>query len=119
MKNFIITTGAVILILTIMSYQFQCNQMLREKQLLKYAADEAAATAGLCFDEDHFGEGRLLFDRKKATRKAEQVISYNLQDSQFIWKISFTDQGQQRPFVTIIIEKDRLKVLSKYEYLPY
>ena len=47
MKNFIITTGAVILIVTIMSYQFQCNRLLREKQQLKYVADEAAATAAL------------------------------------------------------------------------
>ena len=119
MKNFIITTGAVILILTIMSWQFRCNDMLREKQLLKYAADEAAASAGLCFDEDSFGQGRLLFDRKKAVNKAEQVISYNLQSREVVWKISFADQGLQSPFVTVMIEKGPLKVLSKYEYLPY
>ena len=119
MKNFIITTGAVILILTIMSFQFQCNQLLREKQLLKYAADEAAATAGLCFDEIHFGEGKLLFDRRKALQKAEQVIAYNVSDSEIIWKISFADQDEKNPSVTITIEKKRLKVMSKCEYLPY
>ena len=119
MKNFIITTGAVILIVTIMSYQFQCNRLLREKQQLKYVADEAAATAALCFDEVSFGEGRLLFDRKRAMKKAEQIIAYNLQNSKLIWKISFEDQDVQRPSVTITIEKDRLKIMSKYDYLPY
>ena len=119
MKNFIITTGAVVLILTIMSYQFQCNRLLRERQLLKYAADEAAATAGLCFDEERFGEGKLLFDRRKALQKAERVITYNVPASEIIWKISFADQDEKNPSVTITIEKKRLKVMSKYEYLPY
>ena len=114
MKNFIITTGAVILIVTIMSYQFQCNRLQ-----LKYVADEAAATGALCFDEVSFGEGRLLFDRKRAMKKAEQIIAYNLQNSKLIWKISFADQDVQRPSVTITIEKDRLKIMSKYDYLPY
>ena len=102
-----------------MGYQLQCNRLLREKQLLKYAADEAAATAGLCFDEESFGEGRLLFDRKKALEKAERVISYNLQDAEIVWKISFVDQNARNPLVTVTIEKKRLKVFSKYEYLPY
>lgn len=119
MKNFIITTGAVILIITIMSYQFQCNRLLREKQQLKYVADEAAATAALFFNEVSFGEGKILFDRKTAMKKAEQIIAYNLQNSKLIWKISFADQDVQRPSVTITIEKDRLKIMSKYDYLPY
>lgn len=118
MKNFIITAGAVLLILTIMQYQFRCNNLLREKQQLKYAADEAAASAGLCFDEESFGQGQLRFDRKKAMEKAEQMITYNLGRKDILWKIAFSDQDL-RPSVTITIETEKLKAVSKYEHVPY
>lgn len=126
MKNFIITAGALLLILTIMQYQFQLNHLLRQKADLKYAADEAAASAGLCYDEEGFGDGVLRFDRRKAEEKAGEMIRLNLsasgsenQGDEISWALDFDDEEKERPKVTVSLRQGRLLVRSEYEHVPY
>lgn len=123
MKNLIITAGALLLMLTIMSYQFQLNSLLREKENLKFAVDEVASSAGLCFDEERFGDGSLSFDREKAKRKAEEIIRLNLMQNEdetpVSCKIEFFDEEGESPKVVVTLQKERIKAVSVYEHVPY
>ncbi|MGN0659961.1 MAG: hypothetical protein ACI4LA_10215 [Emergencia sp.] len=123
MKNFIITAGAVLLMLNIMSWQFQINSLLREKAELKNAADEAAATAGICFDESLYGDGLLRFDRERAREKSEEILRLNLPEKgnaeETRMEITFEGENEGRPAVTVTLQRGKLKVLSRYEHVPY
>ncbi len=110
------------LILSIMQFQFQCNELLRKKQNLKYAADEAAASAALCFDEASFGSGVFRFDRTAAREKAAKVISLNLPEEQgesIRWELTFSDERQDHPYVEVTIRQERLRAVSVYEYVGF
>lgn len=120
MKNLIVAASAVILILTIMQLQFQCNELLRRKQNLKYAADEAAASAALCCDDESFGIGVLKFDRRTAQKRAEETIRLNLTgryEENLRWEIRFFDEEQDRPHFVVTIYQRELKAVSTYEYV--
>lgn len=122
MKNFIITAGALLLILTIMQYQFTLNHLLSQKAELKYAADEAAATAGLCIDAQMYGEGNLCFDKEKARKRAEQSLEYNLNVSEnddVKWEIHFEEGEDQRPKVIVRVHQGKMNIVSVYEHVPY
>ena len=122
MKNFIVTAASVLLILTVMQLQLQCGELLRRKQFLKYTAEEAAASAALCLDAERFGDGILRFDRILAERKAEEIIGLNLteeEQKELEWEIHFFEEDQSRPYVTVILYQQKLKVSSTYEYAAY
>lgn len=119
MKNFIITTGAVILILTMMSCHIQCCRVLRTKELLKVSADEAAATAGVCFDPRAYGEGVLQFDEEKARSRAAQMIELNLKKAGIEpqWNLYFSGSAE-RPAVTVEVSYEQMTARGSYEYVP-
>lgn len=109
--------------LNIMSWQFQINSLLREKAELKNAADEAAATAGICFDESLYGDGLLRFDRERAREKSEEILRLNLPEKGNVeetrMEITFEGENEGRPAVTVTLQRGKLKVLSRYEHVPY
>ncbi|HKM28121.1 MAG TPA: hypothetical protein VJY37_00400 [Anaerovoracaceae bacterium] len=93
MKNLIITIGSLILMTTIIYFQIDCNEMIRYKQQLKFAADEAAATASVCIDMDSFGEGLHVYDDATAVVKAKEIIELNLASKAVTFDISFVDDS--------------------------
>ncbi|NLD10906.1 hypothetical protein [Aminicella lysinilytica] len=117
MKNLIITIGIVVFIVTITGMQFTCNQMLHTKQEMKFAADEAAATAALCLDEEAFGDGNLYFNKEKAGAQAKAMAGLNMPKGKCKVDIEFF--AGERPAVKVIIKRGRLTAVSKYEYVAY
>ena len=120
MKNFIITTGAVLLILAMMHWQFQISHMLRTKEELKTVADEAATAAALCIDAEAYAQDILAFDKEQAGDSAEQVIKRNLPESfkKLRWEICFDVSENLVPQVRVFLYLDRLKVEARCRYIP-
>ena len=117
MKNMIITVGAVILILTISGYQLKCNKMLHNKQNLKHAADEAAATASLYVDWKEYGEGNFVFDEDIAVTEGKRMLSLNLPGESIISQFYF-ESNNDSPRVRVWVKMGKLQSISEYEYLP-
>lgn len=118
MKNLIITIGAVILILTVTQFQIQFSGMVRQKKMMKYVSEEAAASAALHYDAEAFGEGYLKFDREAGENKAEEMIRLNTTDKDnFTWEITFDYKDADNPSVTVSIKKGTARVMSVYEYI--
>ena len=117
MKNLIITIGIVIFIVTISGMQLYCNGMLHSRQDLKFAADEAAATAALCLNRSDYANGSITFDKAEAERCAEEIAGLNLKKDKFKLEISYLSGN--RPAVVVTIRQGVLKAHSRYEYVPY
>ncbi len=95
MKNFIITIGALLYMITIIYFQIDLNEAVRYKQILKYAADEGAATASLFIEEQAYGNGKFVYNDTEAVKKAREIIKYNLCDNNIKFDISFTDDNEK------------------------
>lgn len=119
MKNLLITAACLLLITTAISGWSQLHDLLRTKEGLKSAADEAAASAGLCIDEQAFGEGYLRIDREEAEARAEEMLLLNLKEKGKAarWEVDFAEEGEI-PSVTVTVYYKNLKAVSVYEYLP-
>lgn len=117
MKNLIITVGIIVFIVSITGMQFQCNSMLHTRQEMKFAADEAAATAALCLDRNTYGEGILSFDKDKAKASAETMAALNMQKGNYTIALDYLEG--KKPGVKVIIEKGKLRAASEYEYVAY
>ena len=117
MKNMIITIGMIIFIMTMTGMQYRCNSVLHRKQDMKFAADEAAATAALCIDREAFGQGIIKIRRAEAERAARDMAWLNLGKESGKLGIRFTEGV--RPTVTVIITEGKLRAESEYEYVPY
>lgn len=79
---------------TIIYFQIDCNEMIRYKQQLKFAADEAAATTSVCIDMDSFGEGMHVYDDATALVKAKEILALNLDAKNVTYEISFVDDSK-------------------------
>lgn len=117
MKNMIITFGIVVFILTISSMQLSCNEMLKDEQDLKFAADEAAATAVLCLNKFEFGNGNITFNKKTSERRAREITRVNLRNKDF--KLALRYLEGETPAVEVWLRQGKLKAHSKYEYVSY
>ena len=117
MKNLIITIGMIIFIMTMMGMQSSCNHMLHTRQEMKFAADEAAATAALCIDRRAFGEGLIRLDRVEAERSARIMAHMNLREQNYDFRIEFP--REQDAAVRVVITEGRLSVTSEYEYVAF
>ena len=78
MKNFIITIALVILFAFFQVYHVDANALLRQQEMLKYATDEAAASASLFYSTDYFGEGEKIFTDEEALNMAVSTLEHNL-----------------------------------------
>ena len=117
MKNLIITMGIVVYLVAAMGFQNQWNLMYHRSLELKYAADEAAATACLCIDRQAYGQGYIDFDRGEAERKARAIVCDNLKGSDFRMELTFHTGA--RPGVSVRLRKGELGARSTYEYVTY
>lgn len=117
MKNMIITVGMIIFIMTMTGMQYRCNAVLHKKQDMKFAADEAAATAALCIDREAFGQGVIKIRRDEAERVAADMAALDLKEQDAEIAVEFSDG--ERPMVKVTITDGRLRVTSEYEYVAY
>ena len=117
MKNLIITAGIVMYLVAAMGYQNRWNITYHKVLELKYAADEAAATACLCLDLAAYGQGRIDFDRAEAERKARAITAANLKSPEF--DLRFFYIYGSRPGVGVHLRKDGLGARSVYEYVAF
>ncbi|GEM_PF-6604124 len=78
MKNLILGIALVLIFSLFSVYQSDSNRLSEHKEALKYAADEAAATAGLFYRQEEYAEGRKVFDDEKANEKLRSVTRKNL-----------------------------------------
>lgn len=107
------------MILSVISLQMKCNQLIRQKQELKFMADEAAASAGLCIDPHRFGEGELVLDKEKAIGTAQEIVKQNMPGKEVETKVLFVAAGAKGTAVTVILSCDNLKATSTYEFVAY
>ena len=114
MKELIITSGILLFMVTVMGLQTSLNELMHRGQELKFAADEAAATAGLCIDPEAYGEGIIRFDREKAREEALAITRLNGKQGA---SLSIQYEEGEHPAVTVRLKQGELQVHSKYEYL--
>lgn len=107
------------MIITVIGFQMECNQLLRQKQNLKFMADEAAASASLCIKPYDFGEGKLVFDQEKATAVAQEIVKQNMPGKEVNTQVFFMMTGEKRTAVTVRLMWDNLTETSTYEYVSY
>ena len=115
MKELIITSGILLFMVTVMAVQTELHQVMHEAQELKFAADEACATAGLCLDAESYGDGVLRFDRGKAEKEARAITALNLPGKAV--EMRFTFREDTKPSVRILLTCGRLSAASEYEYV--
>lgn len=114
MKELIITSGILVFMTFVMGMQTDFDRLLHQGQELKFAADEAAATAGLCIDPESYGDGLIRFDRERAEGEAREMTALNLKGNA---DLAIRFREDEHPSVTVILRKGRLQVHSEYEYL--
>lgn len=117
MKNLIITIGIVMLVLSGLSLQFKCNEMLYRKTQMKMAADEGAATAALMIDKEAYKRGELKLDTEGGKKKADDVIENNMGRIQVTTSYTYGYTDDNNPWVTVILEFNGMKASSQYEYI--
>lgn len=99
MKNLIVTLGAMIYVVTLIYFQIDLNGAFQYKNLLKAAADEAAATGALFTDFNSYAEGNQVFDYEKSIEEARASIDYNLKSKDYEFTMTFQDDsGYTREF---------------------
>lgn len=120
MKNLIITVAVILLMLSMMTGWFRLFDVMRTKGTLQAAAENGAAAAALCIDEEAFGDGILRFDEEAARKRAEEIIFANVPKVGEVgqWEITFAEDKSKVPSVTVRVWYKELKVTAAYEYLP-
>ena len=76
MKVLIVFLGLLLINISFLAYQSDMDRYVKLQTNLKAAAEDAAAGASLCQDEEAYGKGYLVID----DAKAEEYVSFVAED---------------------------------------
>lgn len=76
MKVLIVFLGLLMIHISFLSYHSDMDRFEKMQTALKAAAEEAAAGAALCQEEEQYGKGLLVIDKKEA----EHYVSFVAKD---------------------------------------
>lgn len=100
MKVYISFAGLLIICVMALVYNGDLGAYTYEQLLLKAVAEECAAGASLCLDEEAYGEGRIVFDYEDAEKygrehlEASKLHSRILKKGRVDFHMEFEDDGK-------------------------
>jgi len=92
MKNLVILIAIISFGSILMTYQIDFDKMAQEKQRLKFAADEALASASLSIDLWEYANGYLIYDDTKVKNKVKEMMNKNFDKKIFTYKLIISDE---------------------------
>jgi len=111
MKVFIVFLGIFIISVSAVVFQGDLGAYGHELLLLKEAAEEGAAGAALCLNEEEYAKGNLVFDYKEGEKYIEDYLAYIKRNSKAL------SEGEN--YYNIIFQDDKLGYsLENVEKIP-
>ncbi|MGF6375184.1 Flp pilus assembly protein TadG [Clostridiales Family XIII bacterium PM5-7] len=92
MKNAIITIGAMLFMTIMIGYQMELNQLLREKEMLTFVAEEAAIVAANQLEHSV---------QKDATEAAKKAVALNLPERRVSVEVTFHQKSKSETLVNV------------------
>lgn len=89
MKVLIIFLGLLALDVCFMSYQGDIEKFVRQQAMLKFMAEECAASAATFLDTEKFAEGDIVFDYVEGKRYTEEFIEFTKEKVGWEGTVSF------------------------------
>ncbi len=93
MKNLIVLIALLIYMATVITFQIDLNKNIKYKWLLKDIADDCTAGAALQIDNKFYSEGMIIFDYKEAIIITNELLNYNVRESECSFLITFMDDS--------------------------
>lgn len=127
MKPFLFGLAVSILFILFFVYQKENNKLIQELKIVKYMADECAASASLYYDIDKYGSGNFIYNQQEGNKAIETVLS---KGNKKYWEsttyevfyfdndsVSFpyTFKDPYRDYIKIITEPTVIVILKVYK----
>lgn len=101
MKIFIVFMGLLVINVSFLSYQGDMNQFVRQQAILKFLAEECAASAAALMDEEEYALGRMVFNHERGEEHVEDFLQYTITawglTGQLSCKLDFEDDQMGYP----------------------
>ena len=82
----------------------------------QFLVDRAAAKASECIDDEAYGMGKLIINKKEADQTAQTELKNGLGDESFKMKIVI--KSGERPSLELIAKINEIEFSASYEYVP-
>lgn len=98
MKVFIVSLALFLINLSFLSYHEDMGRYMQAQTYLKALAEECAAGASLYHNEDHYAEGKLIFQYEECQKYVENMIQNSKKrmpfpkGSDFVYQIDYEDE---------------------------